>query len=86
MQTFVSKKFAKSKYTHVKIFDQIFFTKILSPKKFLSPKKIFDEKNFLTKKTKKQKKINCDETLISPKHQPHRRATYPEGAQTSTAP
>ena len=66
-KTFLTKKI---------FFDQNFF----SPK---PPKKIFHQKNFFytniffTKKNKKN--INCAETLISPKHQPRRRATFPEG-------
>ena len=67
-------------------FDQkIFLTNFFSskpPKNFFWPKNFFFTKKLLDQKKnclKKQKNINCAETLISSKHQPRRRATFPEG-------
>ena len=71
-----------------KFFDpkKFFWTNFFSPKN--PPKNVFDQKKFFSPifflhKTfflpKKQKKIICAETLISPKHQLRRRATFPEG-------
>jgi len=53
---------------------KMFFTK----KNFFHQNIFFYTKLFFTKK-KQKKNINCAITLISPKHQPHRRATFPEG-------
>ena len=66
-----------------KIFFDNFFFHQKSPQKLFWPKKFFFNKFYFYTKhfflPKKQKNIICAETLILPKHQLRRRATFPEG-------
>ena len=87
------KKFVDQKnifLTKKYFFDQKYFFHQKNKKKSFWLKNFFFTKKFFyttfsyQKKTKKN--INCTETLISRKHQPCRRATFPEGPYTSTAP